>query len=151
MASNDDGVSNTDAMIAHPGGPTRFEAAYFCRNLNIAGFSDWYFPARYELEICYRNLKPTTTNNDTNQGSRSSNPSAVPPTPSYTTAAPSQTSAMIFRAGNSEAFDSQNYWSSTQHTVSDFGYYQYFETGLIDASSKGGQLRVRAMRRIPII
>ena len=43
-------------------------AAQFCEGLTIGGFSDWYMPARNELEICYYNLKPTTQNNNTGGG-----------------------------------------------------------------------------------
>jgi hypothetical protein len=34
-------------------------AAQFCVNLSIGGFTDWYLPARYELDIAYFNLKPS--------------------------------------------------------------------------------------------
>ena len=39
-------------------------AAQYCEGLTIDGYSDWYLPARYELEIAYYNLKPTTTSNE---------------------------------------------------------------------------------------
>lgn len=33
---------------------TDTEAAQFCENMNYAGYSDWYLPAKAELEILYR-------------------------------------------------------------------------------------------------
>jgi hypothetical protein len=36
---------------------------------SIGGFTDWYLPARYELDIAYFNLKPSTQANDTSWGS----------------------------------------------------------------------------------
>lgn len=37
-----------------------FPAAYFCENLTLGGYNDWYMPSRDELELCYRNFKPTS-------------------------------------------------------------------------------------------
>jgi hypothetical protein len=44
-------------------GGTLFPAANFCEALTINGFSDWYLPSRFELDIAYFNLKPTTEAN----------------------------------------------------------------------------------------
>jgi hypothetical protein len=53
-----DGPTNSANMndASHP-------AAQFCEGLTIGTFSDWYMPAQNELEVCYFNLKPTTTSN----------------------------------------------------------------------------------------
>jgi hypothetical protein len=37
-------------------------------DLSIGGHTDWYLPARYELDIAYFNLKPGTRVNDTQAG-----------------------------------------------------------------------------------
>jgi hypothetical protein len=57
------GPAATAAMVAL-GNASKFPAAHFCNNLNINGFTDWYLPARDELELCYRNLKPIDMSND---------------------------------------------------------------------------------------
>jgi hypothetical protein len=77
-------------------------AAQFCEGLTIGTFSDWYMPAKNELEVCYFNLKPTTTSNNTSSGT---NTNAVPSRGSnYTVGTPAQTSATDFQTGNTEAF-----------------------------------------------
>jgi hypothetical protein len=45
-----DGPSNSSSMndVVHP-------AAQFCEGLTVGGFSDWYMPAKNELEVCYYN------------------------------------------------------------------------------------------------
>lgn len=95
-----DGRVNTNAMIAN--GIAQYPAAQYCVNLNIGGYTDWYLPARYELEIAYYNLKPSTAANITSQGS---NPFSVPRRDAaYTTAIPGQTVAVPFRDFNSQSF-----------------------------------------------
>jgi hypothetical protein len=54
--SSFDGAANTAAMVT--AGIADHPAANFCKNLSIGGFTDWYLPARYELDIAYFNLKP---------------------------------------------------------------------------------------------
>jgi hypothetical protein len=59
-------------------------------------------PAKNELEVCYFNLKPTTTSNNTGSGT---NTNAVPSRGSnYTAGTPAQTAATDFQTGNTEAF-----------------------------------------------
>jgi hypothetical protein len=65
-ASSDfDGKANTDLMMSLIADSTysagAFPAAQFCADLSIGGHTDWYLPARYELDIAYFNLKPSTT------------------------------------------------------------------------------------------
>jgi hypothetical protein len=74
----------------------------FAKGLRLVAFSDWYMPAQNELEVCYFNLKPTTTSNDTGSGT---NTNAVPSRGSnYTAGTPAQTAATDFQTGNTEAF-----------------------------------------------
>lgn len=110
-----DGAINTSNMANadHP-------AANFCAGLSINGYSDWYLPARFELEIAYYNLKPTTQTNSSQDPPRlTTHPYAVPQRGYYTSGDPAQTSAAIFRSGGAQAFDVTlvYHWSSTQYTA----------------------------------
>lgn len=143
--SYNDGLANTNAM-AEAGS----ELAKWARDLRIGGHDDWYLPSLDELEIVYRNLKPTADKNSCY--SRSGiNLNAVEPTPPYTTDAPAQTQAEAFQDGGAEAFDANVYWSSTQH-VSDAAYAwgQTFYYGLQDYGGTDSRGRARAVRRLPI-
>lgn len=120
-------------------------------------FAQWaldmvlYIPAQDELEIIYRNLKPTTEENS--QYARSGiNVSAIEPTSPYTLTVPAQTLAEEFKEGGSEAFDPVAYWSSTQHAAySCYAWYQDFDNGSqYDGSIKGYRLCGVAVRRLPI-
>lgn len=137
--SFNDGLANTQAM-ADAGS----ELAQWALGLNIAGHADWYLPSRDELEICYRNLKPTT---ETNWVYRNGdNPSSVPTGYPYTKELPAQTAADAFQAGGDEAFEDIWHWSSTQYSaLSAWG--QYFGDGLQDGSGKFYEFRARAVRR----
>lgn len=143
--SYNDGFTNTEAM-AEAGS----DLAKWARDLRIASFDDWYLPSQDELEIIYRNLKPTTHENY--RYARSGiNLSAVPPTRPYLPSSPVQTSADAFRDGGIEAFDEVWYWSSTQHAAtSGYAWCQDFLNGLQDITSTDYRLRARAVRRIPI-
>lgn len=138
-----DGPANSAAMnnASHP-------AAQFCEGLTIGGFSDWYSPAQNELEICYYNLKPTTTSNTT---SSAVNSNSVPsrPTTYYTAGTPPQTSATDFQSGGTEAFTNVAYWSSTQNTAT-YGFRQTFYNGYQSPYYKNSSNRVRAIRRVAV-
>ena len=145
-----EGPANTAAMIA--AGAAAHPSGQFCDNLVVGGFSDWYMPARNELEVCYFNLKPTTAANSTSWGI---NPNAVPARASnYTSGTPAQTSATAFQTGGSEAFDFANYWTSTANTPQGpFGYQAWFinvNTGGQYLGSQANPYRVRAIRRVPV-
>ena len=89
-----DGPQNTADIVAD-GNSTVYPAAHFCNDLVIGGYSDWYLPAKNELEVCYYNLKPTTQSNNTSYGI---NANAVPARASnYTSGNPAQTTATISR------------------------------------------------------
>ena len=145
--SDIDGPQNTADMVAD-GNSTVYPCAHFCNNLSIGGFSDWYMPAKNELEVCYFNLKPGTQANDTSSGI---NPNAVPARASnYTSGNPAQTSAAAFQTGGAEAFvAAASYWSSTES--SDTGARgQYFVNGFQFGYNKDNSYRVRAVRRVPV-
>ena len=137
-----DGPTNSSNMnnATHP-------AAQFCEGLSIGGFSDWYMPAKNELEVCYYNLKPTTTSNNTSSGT---NTNAVPSRGSnYTSGTPAQTSATDFKSGGTEAFAAGLYWSSTEYSAT-FAWGQFFDNGDQGNIAKSASGRVRAVRRVAV-
>ena len=142
-----DGPQNTADIVAD-GNSTVYPAAHFCNDLVIGGFSDWYMPAKNELEVCYYNLKPSTTSNNTSSGI---NTNAVPSRGSnYTAGTPAQTSATDFQTGGAEAFAAAFYWSSTEHSAT-LAWKQTFDNGGQNYSfDKTFSTPVRAVRRLPV-
>jgi hypothetical protein len=142
-SSDIDGPANTAAQVAAGSHP----CATFCNDAVIGSFSDWYMPAKNELEVCYFNLKPGTSSNNTASGA---NPNAVPARASnYTSGNPAQTSAAAFQTGGAEPFVQNIYWSSTQFNVS-LGKAQLFNSGSQSNYNKNGSYRVRAVRRVAV-
>ena len=142
-----DGAANTAAMVTasianHP-------AAQFCTGLSIGGYTDWYLPARDELEIAYYNLKPTTASNDTGYGI---NAYSVPTRGSnYTAGTPAQTTVTAFQTGNSEAFVAVTHWSSTQFASPDAWKLGFLDGGQLSSlSRKDTFTRVRAFRKLAL-
>jgi hypothetical protein len=140
-----DGPSNSATMNS-----ATYPAAQFCEGLTVGGQTDWYMPAKNELEVCYYNLKPTTTSNQTSPGS-GINANAVPARASnYTTGTPAQTSAADFiTTTGAEAFNAANYWTSTQYGTTT-GYGQFFLSGYQQPLPKTGSYFVRAVRRVAV-
>lgn len=147
---------------------SNYPAAYYCEGLSIGGFTDWYLPSRDELELCYRNLKPDTTSNRTDNRDKSSftypegndlssdtqgiNRNSNPAGSAYSSGTPSRTSITAFRTGGSEALrNDEYYWSSSangdreiwvQFCGNGFQYNMYLENYSHHA--------VRAVRRVPV-
>ena len=147
-SSTFNGFANTNAMIADTG--STYPAVNFCTGLSVAGFTDWYLPAWYELEIAYFNLKPAATANNTTVGS---NPYAVPARSSvYTTTSPPQTYLSIFASpSGAERFASDIHWTSTEATPTNFqNKYISMDTGNSPQLNKTGEMNVRAFRRIAL-
>jgi hypothetical protein len=139
-----DGAANTAAMVA--AGIADYPAAQFCVNLNIGGFTDWYLPSLYELDIAYFNLKPSTTSNNTASGT---NLYAVPPRSiNYTSEFPRQTYIAQF-AGGSEVFTSITHVSSTEASAT-AAWRINFSNGQSSAATKTTIQNVRAFRRIAL-
>jgi hypothetical protein len=94
----------------------------------IGGFSDWYMPAKNELEVCYFNLKPTTTSNNTSSGI---NPNAVPARASNYTGGleilpkPQQ---QLFKQAGQKRFTA-GYWSSTEFSATNARPQWFFYNG----------------------
>ena len=143
--SYNDGAKNTAAM-ADAGS----ELGQWARGLQIGGHTDWYIPSQDELEVLYRNLKPTKRGNYC-YGRSGVNPSAVPPTHAYTPSLPAQTAVEAFAEGGEQAFADEWYWSSTQHASDDDGAWtQDFYNGDQNNNNKSAELRARAVRRFAI-
>jgi len=128
-----------------------YQAAVFCEGLTIGGYTDWYLPAKNELEVLYYFLKPNTVSNYTSSGSNANAVSPEPISTNYTSGSPAQTSAGIgFRAGETNAFAADSYWSSTEYD-SDLAWVQIFNDGYQDLNNlKNYGKYVRAVRRIPV-
>ncbi len=138
-----DGLANTMAM-AEAGNDTAKEIL----QMRIDLFGDWYIPARDELELIYRNLKPS---NDVNLTSfrDGENPSSEPPGYPYTAASPIQTEVEAFQLAGEQAMETTWYWSSTQSSVY-AAWIQSFKDGSQRTNHKVGAGSVRAVRRFRI-
>jgi len=162
-----DGLSSTNNILVK--NDTSYEAMEHIRSIRSSdpvpddGGSDWYLPAMDELEIIYRNLKPTTADNDTSTstrvfpGSQDSgfNPSSDPTGSANTTNNPSQTGVTAFQNGGAEALDLQIYWTSTDADEGGRVWIGYFTNagneGRQFATTKNGTvMSVRPVRRIPL-
>ena len=142
--SNIDGPTNSATLEAY-----NAPAADFCEALSIGGYTDWYLPAKNELEVCYYFLKPSTNSNNTSWGSNANAVSPEPISTNYSSGSPAQTSATAFRTSGGEEFSEQYYWSSTESS-STAAWIQTFSSGLQDPDSKNNARYVRAVRRIAI-
>jgi hypothetical protein len=140
-----DGAANTAAMVT--AGIADHPAAQFCVNLNIGDYTDWYLPARREMDIAYFNLKPSSATNDVSSGA---NDYSVPKrTANYTLAYPAQTTVTAFTT-SAEQFTIENHWTSTEAS-SAAAWRMFFGDGSqSNGSGKGSLLRVRAFRRITL-
>ena len=141
-----DGRLNTNAIIA--AGINDHPAAKFCVNLSIGGFTDWYLPARAELDIAYFSLKPTTDTNNTSSGT---NIYAVPGRSSnYTAGYPLKTTITAFDIG-AESFVSFYHWTSNDFSNSAWSMdYRIGQQISFFGMGKTDSLRVRAFRRIAL-
>jgi hypothetical protein len=124
-------------------------AAQYCEGLTIGGYSDWYMPARYELDIAYENLKPTTTSNNDEQGI---NPYSVPArTVNRTAGAPAQTSVAAFQgSGVGQAFLAELHWTSTEFSATDAWGMDFGGGGMGGGGGKDQTYLVRAFRKVAV-
>lgn len=131
-----EGKRATAAMLAD-GNSTVYPLAYWAAGLSIGGKTDWYVPARDELELAWRNLKPVTNSNVTLADKPASafnyaidgsyadsgnvygvNNNSAPVGGGYSSSDPARTSVTAFQSGGTEAFafaDGNNYLSSTAY------------------------------------
>ena len=165
-----EGYKATLAMVA--AGASLYPAANFCKNLTIGGKTDWYLPARDELELAWRNLKPTAdanyvatdrpvgaTLNYMNLGaygdtaaSHGLDNNSSPAGATHIAGTPAQVAAGInFRTGEAEAFayGSFGYWSASEYSATD-AWNQYWLSGYPgnqNNANKANAYCVRAVRR----
>ena len=144
-----DGAVNTAAMVTE--GIALHPAGEFCVNLTLGGYTDWYMPARYELDIAYFNLKSSTNQNSTS-GTDGINIYSVPRRNSiYTLNYPLQTDVTIFKSGGTQAFGDLH-WTSAQLSATE-GAGISFSTGDVFENTGGktnGSICVRAFRKIAL-
>ncbi len=137
------GPANSAALASTYSSP----AALFCENLTLNGYSDWYLPARFELEIAYPVFKPSTDLNNTSSGT---NAYSVPVrTATYTSTAPAQTTITSFIDGASNYFDTNEYWTSTESNSSEARWVG-FRFGDQNDGGKNSTKAVRAFRRVAV-
>jgi hypothetical protein len=147
-----DGKVNTNLIMSLIADETysagAFPAAQFCANLSIGGFNDWYLPARWELDIAYFHLKPTTQLNSTSWGD---NPYSVPRRDSkYTAGDPQQTSITAFQSTQSEAFVGDGHWSSTEANATNAWALILFTGFQTNFDKTLTNRRVRAFRKLAL-
>jgi hypothetical protein len=140
------------------GNDSNHPAFQWARALNIGGFTDWYIPAKNELEILYYNLKPTTTTNSSYNAPplAGTNPNSVPARTGYDStsspaANPAQTTSTLFQTGGAQAFSTNtiNYWSSSEYSGNaTYAWGQYFDNGSQAINTKDYSLYARAIRRV---
>ena len=146
-----DGPGNTAGLAALG---SRYAAATWCKGRSIGGYTDWYLPAKNELEVAYYNLKNVTQNNFS-PGTYGQNANAVAPEPistGYTATQPAQTTVVAFRVGNSEAFAHYGFWSSTENSAP-YAWAQGFYSGTPGYQyddTKTNDYYVRAFRRLSL-
>ncbi|QIE88081.1 DUF1566 domain-containing protein [Pseudomonas nitroreducens] len=131
--------ANTEVMAA-----SGSELAQQVIALEIGGHTDWAIPARDVQELQYRNLKPTTDKNYA-WNRDGENHSSIPVGELYSAESPVQTSVDVFKAGGTEAFKPDWYWSSTQRSASS-AFYMGFNDGYQYDLGKDNELRVRPVR-----
>lgn len=157
-----DGLSAQRAALADQG--SNFEAFNYCDGLSYPSDdgSEWYLPAMDELELCYRNLKPTTDNNDVDTRSGSDfpgadqdygyNPSSDPTGDPYTASDPAQTSVTDFQDGGAEAFvdPTDYYWTASWYS-SGAAWVQKPDAGSqLNYNQDNTSRRVRPVRRVEL-
>jgi hypothetical protein len=165
-----EGLKATLAMVAADSS-TVYPAAHYCNDLTINTRSDWYLPARDELELIWRNLKPTTDNNYVvsnrptfatpdykNLGSLGDtanthglNNNSDPQGAAYTTTVPARTTVAAFQTSGAEAmaYGSERYWSSTEFDTTNAWdqIYSSSDPGRQSGSLKSNSNYARAVRR----
>jgi hypothetical protein len=124
-----------------------YQASSVCESLNYGGYTDWYLPARNELEVVYYYLKSYANTNFTGQGANANAVSPEPVSQNYTSGSPAQTSVALFQSGGLQAFQFGEYWSSTENNANTaIGIRMY--DGYQFQGAKNSGIYVRAIRRV---
>jgi hypothetical protein len=146
-----DGKVNTDLMMSLIADETysagAFPAAQFCADLSIGGFTDWYLPSRFELDIAYFNLKPSTAANSTSWGT---NDYSVPKrTANNTSTYPQQTYVTAFNTSTG-AFVAGGHRSSTEGNATNAWILDLNIGGQSNINKADAIRRVRAFRKLAL-
>lgn len=170
--TSSEGLRSTLSMVA-AGGVSVYPAANWARSLVLGGRTDWYIPARDELELLWRNLKPTTNDNfvsvrrvasvydyrrdgaygDAADSTHGENKNSYPVGAAYTATVPARSANTMFHAGGAEALEfwasALQYWSSTEFSPTNMVRQNSFAAseGFQGNSTKTALIRVRAVRR----
>lgn len=170
--TSSEGLRSTLSMVA-TGGVSVYPAANWARSLVLGGRTDWYIPARDELELLWRNLKPTTNDNfvslrrvasaydyrrdgaygDAADPAHGENKNSYPVGAAYTATVPARSANTMFHAGGAEALEFWAspllYWSSTEFSPTNMVRQNSFAAseGFQGNSTKTALIRVRAVRR----
>lgn len=156
--SDIDGVANTQLMQY-----SNYPAAVYCSSLTVNRNSDFYLPAKNELELCYRALKPTNTINfvygkNYREGNLStpcgSNNSSIPTGSPYLMRVPKVTIILNSNFTFTRKCSLTQYWTSTESSV-----YEYCTLRQVFCYEEGNQTFapkdelgiVRAVRRQLIV
>lgn len=133
MTSRIDGAYNTSVAAG--------TAAPWARALTIAGYRDWYIPSLDEVEILYRNLKPTADANAAKSGAFNGNtatgsanpsgadginPNSIPAGARYTATNPAKTTAAGFFSTGANSLP-----TFVSSSTSVFFGTQYDDNGLV--------------------
>ena len=155
--SVNDGYKNTyhDTSVSHP-------SVDWVKTLTIDGYDDWYIPARDEMELLYRNLKPTTDDNYLGNQPQypgegilyaGENPNSVPRGHPYTPVLPAQTTVGIFKNGAQQALssasDGNSMGNSTAYASLNIGYTVLNNGQQVSGSNRFDYTK-RAIRRVKV-
>lgn len=140
--SRTDGWANTLAMAE-----AKSPIAIAVRALDIGGKTDWFIGACDQVEMQYRELKPTIEQNYCSFRDGDNQTTGDYP---YTEDSPTQTAAEAFKEGGEQAMVDAVYWTSTQYSPYT-AYIQAFVDGFTYYYLKGHEWRAQAVRTIHIV
>jgi hypothetical protein len=139
------GKTNTATLVALG---ASYQCATLCAAINSGGYTDWYMPSYYELEILYYFFKPDTTSNNTSAGS---NPNAVSPEPistNYTAGNPAQTPLTNFQTGGAQELNGPFLWTSSEFSSNNAYFRQTSDGGQGNYAKNRTGTITRAIRRV---
>jgi len=146
------GLTNTNAYVTYS--PTTYPGPAWARSLTIGGYTDWYIPAKNELETLYYFLKPEVATgaylNNTSSGSNANAVSPEPVSTNYTTTAPARTTATDFWTGQAEAFLVGQYTFTSTESPNFWVWVTNFSTGQQAGTSqpKASNNYIRVIRKV---
>jgi hypothetical protein len=162
-----DGLSASEAMAA---AGAVYQAATYCHGLTYPGdgYSRWYLPALDELELLYRNLKPTADANYVTPTASTAgdypyngttynhgyDPASDPSGAAHTAGVPAQTGLAAFQQGGAQALEGVTnpyYWAATEVNAT-YAWFQYAGGGAAGNQGSNSKnttgVRVRPVRRV---